>query len=147
MNVEMLDRPERPLGVAIIAVLDIIGGILMVFGGLVLVSLGPVLSTMPFEEMGGYPGFAQFMGILGGVIGSVILIIGIIAVALGYFLWNGHEFARLVHIALALLSLLGGLASLAMLSVGGVLDVIIAIIIVYYLTRPHVKEFFKASKE
>ncbi len=146
MDTELMTRPDRPLGVAIIAVLDIIGGILMVLGGLVLISLGPVLSTMPLEEMAGYPGFTQFMGVLGGVIGSVILIIGIIAVALGYFLWNGHEFARLIHIALSLLSILGGIASLAMLSFGGVLDIIIAVLIIYYLTRPHVKDFFKVSK-
>lgn len=41
---------KRPRGVTIIAILTIIGGILLLFGGIALVALAPIISQINVEE-------------------------------------------------------------------------------------------------
>ncbi len=129
-------RPERPLGVAIISVLDILFGILMLFGGILFIAMGPfIMAQMPPEA---FP-FAQLVGGAIAIVGVAIVVLGLISILLGYLLWNGSNIARLLHIVFAILGIIFDILSFNPLSIIGI---IISLIIIWYLTRPHVVNFF-----
>ena len=88
-------------------------------------------------------GFAMsFLGALAGVVGAIFLILGIISLVIAFGLFTGRGWAWLcslifavIGIVLALLPAVGTLGS-------AILPIIIYFIIIYYLTRSHVKAFF-----
>jgi len=137
---------DRPLGVAILAVLDIIAGILAALVGLLSVIAGGFLWAY-LETFIGPPGtIGGFLGAIVTAVGVVILVVGAISVVLGWALWGGKEWARILFIILSVIGILFGLLVLfAAIGAGGLIGiVIIAIngIVIYYLTRPSVKAFF-----
>lgn len=129
-------RPERPLGIAILSVLDIIIGILGLLGGILLIAVGPfIMGMLP-------PSALPFQGLMAGVIfiiGIIVVILSLIAIFLGYLLWNGSNLARLLHIVFAVINIIGELLTLSPASLVGI---IVSVIIIWYLTRPHVVKFF-----
>jgi hypothetical protein len=124
---------DRPLGVAILSVLDIIFGVLAFLGGLVLLII-PGLMSMMFPY--GLPFGILYMMV--SVFAFFIIVMGIISMLLGYFLWQGNNLARILHIVFAIIGILFGILSLP----GGIVNIIINGVIIYYLTRPHVVAFF-----
>jgi len=125
---------ERPLGVTILAVLEIIAGILMLFGAagmLFLATLG-----------GGMPVAGIFFGMFAMAMAFIFVILAILAFIVAYGLWNGRGWAWWLAIILSIISLISNLGSLATGNAGGIVGLIIAVVILYYLTRPHVKGFF-----
>ncbi|MFB0569697.1 MAG: hypothetical protein ACETV0_08815 [Nitrososphaeria archaeon] len=137
---------DRPLGVAILAVLDIIAGILAALVGLLSVIAGGFLWAYletfvdPLGAVGG------FLGAIVTAIGVVILVIGAISIVLGWSLWGGKEWARILSIILSVIGILFGVLVLFVaIGAGGLIGIVfIAIhaIVIYYLTRPSVKAFF-----
>jgi hypothetical protein len=91
---------ERPTGVTIIAILTIIGGIVLCFGGISALTLGAFFAAVPIGSMiseqqqqqlqpeiqneAELEAITQFVGSVGLVIGAIVLTVGI-----GYsgFLW------------------------------------------------------------
>ena len=83
----------RPLGVTIIAILAIIAGILLVFGGLSLLTLGAFFAAFPagnmiseqqqqqfqpdIQNQAELENLSQFLGGIGIVIGAIVLAVGI----------------------------------------------------------------------
>ncbi len=154
---------ERPLGVSILAILYFIGGVLSLVQGLFVLAGGAALLIgKAFSPLA--------LGSNITVAGLIAVIIAIVDLALGYGLWTGKEWARiiiiifcilgilasLVLIALGALSFTGGFAIARMIPVlvfvkifaalplvMGLITLVIDVLIVYYLTRPHVKAFFK----
>lgn len=120
----------RPVGVTILAVLEGLVGLVWLLVGAGMMMIGAI---MPIMGM-----FMLFLGAIAGAIGFVFLILGIVAFLFAYGLYTGKGWAWLWALILAVIgiifSLLGGLSSL--------LPIIINLIIIYYLTRPHVKAFF-----
>ena len=124
---------QRPTGVTIIAILDVLGGLFFcVIGGLLLLAaalLGNVIS----EYLPAY--------ITGGVIGAIggfMMIIGVINFVIAYGFWNGRGWAWTLGAIFSVLSIIIGIISLP----GGIPGIIIYAIVLYYLTRPYVKRFF-----
>lgn len=138
-------KAERPLGIAILAVLDIIGGILGLFGGISMAALSTIIAEM-MEEMGGLPGFEGLFGaaieVMFLVLGITAIIMGIVAVAVGWGFWKGTEWAWILGIALYAIGIILGVVSLAGGNVFSVISIIIGALIVYYLFRPNVKAWF-----
>ena len=133
-------KPERPLGIAILSILDIIVGILGLLGGILLIAIGPfIMGQIP-------PSALPFRGFMSGilsVIGIIVVILSVISIVLGYLLWNGSNIARLLHIVFAIINILGEIITLSPASIVGI---IISLIIIWYLTRPHVVQFFTYSE-
>jgi len=125
-----LAQRTRPVGVTILAVLEGLVGLVWLLVGAGMMMIGAI---MPIMGM-----FMLFLGAIAGAIGFVFLILGIVAFLFAYGLYTGKGWAWLWALILAVIgiifSLLGGLSSL--------LPIIINLIIIYYLTRPHVKAFF-----
>jgi hypothetical protein len=117
---------ERPLGVTILGILWIIGGLLMLFGGII---GGAVMSVV------GMPG-------LGAVIAIVFIIIGIVDLLLGIGCFMAWSWVWIVGVIFSAISILMGLVSLVTTGLGALVGIIIAAIILYYLFQPQVKAYF-----
>ncbi len=121
---------ERPTGVTILAILEIIAGILMFLGAAGMMVLASMGSAVPMAGI--------VFGVFAVIMALVLVILGIIAFILAYGLWNGKGWAWWLAIIFSVISIIVNILSLP----GGIIGIIIAVIILYYLTRPHVKEFF-----
>jgi hypothetical protein len=153
---------SRPLGVTIIAILNIIGGVLMLIFGIGLITLGTVLPTLPpsaFNQSqlqgnlttgqtpipaGAPPMALEFL--LGGVgiaFGAVLVVLAIVSFVVAYGLLKGRRWAWTVTIILSIISIVWNAITLATAAnFGGIISIIISGIIIYYLFRPHVKAYF-----
>ncbi len=136
----MEERPERPLGVAILSVLDIIFGILALLGGIVLAALGPYWMTM--IPPNSFP-FGGFMAGIISLMGIILVVLGLIMIVIGYLLWNASNLARILHIVFAVIGIILGILSF---NPSSIIGIIIDLIIIWYLTRPHVVSFFTYSE-
>ncbi len=114
---------ERPLGVTILAILEAIGGLLSLVGGIWLFNAAKMFPLLIF-----FVPFAIFS-----------IIIGIIALIVAWGLWSGKGWAWTIALILSVIGIVLGIVSIAS---GGIIAIIINGIILYYLTRPHVKAFF-----
>ena len=77
------------------------------------------------------------------ILGAGVFIMGAIGIIIGWGLWNGKDWARIIMIIFLILGIISGLFPLIYLDISGLVGVAIDIIIIYYLTRPHVVAFFK----
>ncbi len=134
---------QRPTGVTILAVSAAIGGILALCGSLALTGLGGVVGGVLGERVG--PGAGLFVGMLGVIFGAIALVIALLELAFAYGAWNLKPWAWLLGIVVeiiaglfALIRLINGRGSAG----GEVVSILIAAIVVYYLTRPEVKKAF-----
>ena len=146
-------RP-RPTGVTIIGVLDIISGVIMLLFGLGLIAVG--ILVLPYIHI---PGIHRLQGldstnlaisnfpprIFGSLaisIGSVIAAIGVASFVVAYGIFRGKGWAWTVTVIISIISIIGNAISIAAGNVGGIVNVAINGIILYYLYRPHVKAYF-----
>ena len=115
----------RPTGVAILAILEAIAGVYYLVTGFS-VSIYRTLIRLAF-------GIASIDSIF---VGAALIIIGLVSLFLAWGLWTGKGWARMTALVFAILSLIVSLIS------RNLFGLIIDLIIVYYLTRPNVKQFF-----
>lgn len=122
----------RPLGVTILAILGIISGILTIIFAGMLVALFSVIPISKLEDLG-----TLFSLILAS--GSTFLVImGIVTLVISYGLWKGASWAWWIYVILLALGIVSSLLSLP----EGIIGIVINGIIIYYMTRPHVKNYF-----
>ena len=153
---------KRPIGITIIAILSIISGILLVFVGLSSVGTGALFSTASTggsNTPNGYSPIGSTFGIAFLLLGAVLLAIGIGYLAVSYRLLKGRGWAWTITVILTIMSIIvqvvSGIAvSIIAASVSNDSNTIIQgalwqiiwlavdIVILYYLYRPHVKDFF-----
>jgi hypothetical protein len=133
---------KRPTGVTIIAILNIIGGIIMLIGGIAAATFGAVLPSLPISEsdLSGVP--PMFLGAGAIAIGGILIIIGVLSFVVAYGLLKGMGWAWTLTLVLSIISIVINAVSIASGNFGGIISIIISAIIVYYLYRPHVKAFF-----
>ena len=134
---------QRPTGVSILAILAALGGILCLIGALVLGILATAMEEFiesAIEEQGVtvLPGAGEFVSAIVLAIAAVAAIFGIFYLIAAYGLWIGASWAWWLTIILSVIGIILGIISLP----PGIIGIIIDIIIIYYFTRPHVKEFF-----
>ena len=118
----MQAKPPRPTGVTIIGILGILGG----------------LGLLGAAFLGG-----AFIAYVGGgdlaiVFTAVFVILGLIQLAVSFAVFSGKGWAWTLMMVLQVISLIFNIVSLPF----SILGIIFNIIILYYLTRQHVKAFF-----
>jgi hypothetical protein len=154
---------SRPLGVTIIAILNIIGGAIMLIFGIGLITLGAVLPLAPPSvinqpELQGNLTAGQVpipptspettmiaQDLFGGfsiAIGIVLIAIAIVSFVVAYGLLKGRRWAWTVTIILSIISIVWNAITLAGGNFFGIISIIISAVIIYYLYRPHVKAYF-----
>ena len=123
---------ERPTGVAILAVLQALGGLASLSGG-ILGLIGAAFLSGFFPQ--GVPGFVSgFVGIFG----VFMIILAIVNFVVVYGFWTGQGWSWTIGIVVAAISIITSLSSLP----SSIFGLIINVAIIYYLTRPYVKKFF-----
>lgn len=122
---------HRPLGVTIIGYLYILGALFFLLAAIVLF-VGVVDDVMITDYL---PEIEPLMNI---IIGAMI-IGGASMLGIGLLFLNGFKIGYYIVLILQILSLIGDIMDMASSSLGSIL---ISLIIIYYLLRPHVKYWF-----
>lgn len=147
-----MQKPSRPTGVTILAVLCIlaaIGGILFGAGALV---IGLVIGTYAGSQLtsslasSGYSGLAA----LGAatiatfliVVGVVFFVLGILYLAVAVGFLGGRGWSWTLGLIVSIINIVWSIIQIAFGSYSSAFGLVVGIIILYYLTRPHVKAFF-----
>ncbi len=149
----MQPKPPRPTGVTILGILAILFGIFGLFGGLILIGVGIAISALTLSSeitrqitAAGYPGLASLgVGVIGAIIlvfGIVVLLLGILYLATGIGFFGGKGWAWTLGMIVSVISIVFGIAQIAVGNYGSILSLIISLLILYYLMRPRVKAFF-----
>jgi hypothetical protein len=112
---------DRPLGVTILALLQIIGGLFALLGG-------AVFLIVPF---------------IGWIIGGVIIIIALFDLIIGWGLWSMKSWAWMAAIILNLISLILSLATGYTSGSFDWISIIIDLIIILYLQQADIKRRFR----
>jgi len=126
------EKPRRPTGVTIIAVLEILGALVM-------------LSICALALIAGEAAVGLGLGLLPGlvaVLGAVMLILAIVMLGVAWGLWTGKGWAWTLAVVFIVLGIIVGVAQMIAGGYHGILTLIIQVIIVYYLFRPNVKTYF-----
>ena len=111
---------KRPIGVTIISILAIIAGILLIFGGLSLLTFGAFFTAVPTETLtedqqlqpqqsqnaAELQALGQFFGGIGIVIGSIVLAVGIGYLVVSYGLLKGKGWAWIVTVILTIIAII-----------------------------------------
>ncbi|WP_226987101.1 hypothetical protein [Candidatus Nitrososphaera evergladensis] len=132
------------MGVSIIAILNVISGIIMLIGGTGLAAVGSALPTMTTVDPNA-GGQMALVGLLGGgaaAVGAVLIVLGIVSFIVAWGLFKGKGWAWTVTIILSAISVIMGIVSLVGGNFGAIVNIIIAGVVIYYLYRPHVKAYF-----
>lgn len=152
---------NRPLGVTIIAILRIIGGIILLLGGIGLVTIAPFVGQLnvnttssttdngvPVTPNGtginlsnNFTSFLFFAAFI-GVIGSILIVLGFASFVVAWGLLKGKGWAWTVTIIITIISLVFNALSIVSGNIGAIVGIIIDGVIIYYLYRPNVKSYF-----
>jgi uncharacterized membrane protein (DUF2068 family) len=154
---------KRPTGVTLIAILTIIGGILLLFGGIGLVALAPFIgqinvnnsintsnSSLSLNINGTIvtvPNNALFvLGGFIGILGGMLIVLGLSSFVVAWGLLKGKAWAWIVTIIITIISVVLNVISIVAGSIESIVGLIINGIIIYYLYRPSVKSYFGRIK-
>lgn len=126
----------RPTGITILGIFYMLGGIVWIFLALMfgVISVGFMGSSM----MSGLAG-------LGGAIAGIAVFVAIIEFVIAGALFSGKSWGRIIVIIFAILDLIGQAASLLAGNIFGIIFGILDLIVLYYMWRPHVMEYFQAK--
>jgi hypothetical protein len=80
--------------------------------------------------------------LLGKILGIFVLMIGIIVLSAGWGLLKGLKWAWWITVIIFVLNGIGDVLRVVLGGFEGIAGILIALIILYYLTRPDVKAFF-----
>jgi hypothetical protein len=116
----------RPVGVTILAVLEIISGIVGIVGGIFFATIAGLLDI-------------DFLGAISGIVAAILVAIGIASFVMAWGLLEGKPWAWTFTLILTIISVVFELAG------ANIVGLIIDAIVLYYLFRPHVKAFFGKS--
>jgi hypothetical protein len=130
----MMQKPSRPIGITLLAIVEILIGVLGLLVSLAIIGLAALFSTLP--------AVGTLIGTVGVVIGGVVLFFSLIWLATGVGFLHGRGWAWTLGMIFTVLSILGA----AYVAYTGVYQAGYAlgfwIIMIIYLTRSHVKVFF-----
>ncbi|MHA1577343.1 MAG: hypothetical protein ACTSU3_08265 [Candidatus Thorarchaeota archaeon] len=108
---------DRPLGVTILAILQLLGGILGIFAGIAIVIIIPLLLTL--------------------ILGAVLLITGLLGLIVGWGLYTMKSWAWMLAMILNIINIIVAIIGFDLISL------IIPVIIVIYLNQPDIKSRFR----
>ena len=126
-----MSSKNRPTGVTILTILEALGAIYFL-----LIGFTEFFATATIRSLA-YFGIAHSVfTLIPRIIGTALLILGLVSIVLAWGLWIGKGWVRMIALVFAILGIIINLMSFH------VIGIIIDAVIVYYLTRPNVKQFF-----
>jgi hypothetical protein len=134
----MMRRPSRPVGITILALFEILIGIVGFLASLLIIGFSALFSTLP--KVG------ALLGTIGLLVGGIVLFFSLIWLATGVGFLHGRGWSWTLGMIFSVLSLIGAIGALSIgLITGAVGGLIFWGLMLYYLTRTHVKVFFGKS--
>ena len=133
-----MQKPPRPIGITLLAIIQILIGLLGLLVSVVIIGLAALFAGL-FSAI---PVIGILIGTVGVVIGGVFLFFSLIWLATGVGFLHGRGWAWTLGMIFTVLSLLGAayVAFIGVYQAGYAL--VFWIIMLFYLTRSHVKVFF-----
>jgi zinc ribbon protein len=130
----MMQKPPRPIGITLLAIIQILIGVLGLLASIAIIGLSALFSTLP--------SIGTRIGTVGVVIGGVFAFFSLIWLATGVGFLHGKGWAWTLGMIFTVLSILGAayVAFAGLYQAGYAL--VFWIIMIIYLTRSHVKIFF-----
>src|SRR5208283_835692 len=92
---------SRPKGITILAILEALGGIYLLVSGLQEISV----PAMP-SSLAGYGFQSAVIRMIPNVLGTVLIIIGLVSLLLAWGMWTGKRWARMTALIFAILSII-----------------------------------------
>ena len=141
-------RKKRPTGVTVVAILEVLGGISALAAANIVMSIFATMSGAGGGVTGrvasGFGILGGFFATVGGLIGAILYLVGVADFFIAYGLLKGSGWAWILCLVFAVIGIALGIVLLPM----GIISIIADAVIAYYLTRPHVKQFFgKAASQ
>ena len=128
VRILMAEGKDRPLLISIIAILYFISGILCILSGIVL-ALGMISVDTN-------------LAVSSAVFGGVAVIMGLILLVIAGGFWNGWRIMWYLGVIFTGIGIIVSIMALISMQLGAVISLVIYLLIMYYLFRPKVKEFF-----
>ena len=127
----MAKEASRPILISLIAILYFLSGLLLLVAGIMLAIGAAVIDLSDLD-----------LGLTGMVGGAIFAVIGLIVLVIAGGLWNGWRIMWYLGMIFSVVVILASI--IALLTTGGfsIGTLVINLIIVFYLTRDGVKEFF-----
>ena len=132
---------NRPTGVTVMGVLQILVGLGSLGLGFMLAATYAFLGSLMSSGAEGVTfstGFGGFLVVAGAIIGGILMVIGIANLIIAYGLFKGRNWAWMLCLIFAVISIVFGILTFP----AGIITILFNALIIYYLTRPNVKEFF-----
>jgi hypothetical protein len=133
---------KRPTGVPVIAILEVLGGISGLAAANIVMSIfatmGGVIEGVTGRVVSGFGILGGFFAVVGGLIGAILFLVGVADFFIAYGLLKGSGWAWILCLVFAIVGIALGIILLPI----GIVSIVADAVIAYYLTRPHVKEFF-----
>lgn len=145
-------KPKRPFGVSALMVLHILGGILFFIFGVTVAIKSSYFSSIMSNSVNGMSIInATTKAAALSAIPSILLItellftiVGVVSIVIGIGMWKGEPWGWWLAMVLYVLDVIFFLFSLtAGISLLGIIFLVIGLLLIYYLTRPEVKAWFK----
>ena len=147
---------SRPLGVTIVSILAILNGIVLLTGGILAVTIVPLvssglngtLSNITVTDQQGQQVKVQSTGMTGMVAtiaiiaGSVAMVLGLVWFGLAWGLLTGKGWAWIITVILSIISIVFSIVGIASGGAPSFISLIINGVILYYMYRPNVKSYF-----
>jgi hypothetical protein len=136
--------PGRPTGITILAILAGLCGIVLIIGGVVVGAMAGAITDFIETYASSISVGVDITGFIEAAliaIAAIAFIIGILHVLVAYGFWIGAGWSRWLAIILMILYIILGLVTIP----GGIITIIIAGLILWYLMQPSVKAFFGAA--
>lgn len=142
---------QRPFGVTILAILDILMGLASLVGALGMFAIAALIGSDAIREAIGNA-VPQWVidnaTIIFGALGAITLLTGILAFLLAYGFLNGKRWAWVLGIAFGVFSIASSVVQSLLLGTFNIVTVgfsiLIPVLIIVYLLQPNVKAWFTA---
>lgn len=130
-------KGRRPAGITLLAIIAAFEGIILLFSGMLAIEAGGLISqnlelSLPSEVI--------------NLAGWIALLLGVISLLVAYTFWFGKSWGWILGVILSAIWIIGSIADL-LLSPFSIFWLILNAIVLFYLTRSHVRAYFKKVSE
>jgi hypothetical protein len=137
----MQPKPKRPTGVTVLAILDILGGIVGLAAGALFIGIAALASSSLAAQ---YPALGTISGIASILyaLGALALVLGLISIVVAIGFLGGKGWAWTLGIVVSVINIIVSIVETVIGFSSNIVGIVFSIIIIYYLMRPHVKAYF-----
>jgi len=104
--------------------------------------MGAISTMGGMSGMHGMPSFGPMSAAFGGFIAIFFAILAVFAFVISGALFSGKRWGRTLVIIISIIDLITGGVSVAGGNVAGIVGMILNLVILYYMWRPHVIAYF-----